>query len=290
MIPVLIFFIFLFKTINSLSLQSKLKSRTFLSQVYNPITLRTPTTGSRYHTGYSNTGSDNILAYQPGIPSAFIPMPLGARIGRNETANRYITPSNSNRTSAGGYYGAGYVPEQPGIPSAFVPQPLINTRNINNTASEAIPINYWVNVNNTDFVILKNRLGGYLSCSQNRYVTVNPQLLNGTSLADQLWIPQFIRYNTVALKSVNGGYLYLGDSLFYCNGTVSDLNSQYQVRVGLKNDRTRSIDFIAFKIGIGYLGIKDGNVLQIQQLDERSMFDPIYNSNSSINGNVSVGR
>jgi len=225
----------------------------------------------------NNNNLNGFIPSQPGIPAAFYPINIGPvndnRVSQPRT-NAY-TPDRTNASET-----EGFVPSQPGIPGAFLPQPLTGIRTINNTASVAIPAEFWIKENSTDYIILKNRLGGYLSCENGTVTTVaqypndNTNITN-VSTGSILWIPELIRSNVVALKSEDGGYMYLNDNLFYCNGTSSDLNSQFQVRIGLKNDRLRSTDYLALRIDIGYLGIRDDIVMLIQQLDQRSMFDPV---------------
>jgi hypothetical protein len=220
---------------------------------------------------------------QPGTPAAFYPVPL-LPAGTNVTSSRVSQPRNAgmNRTEIPTGTNT-YLPAQPGIPGAFIPQPLTGLRTVNNSAAGIIPAEFWVKQNGTDYILLKSRLNGYLSCDNGNVTTVSQLINNNITNTNVFWIPETVRANTVTLRSANGGFLILNNSLFNCNGTSSDLNSQFQVRVGLKNDRMRSTDYIAFRIDIGYLGMRDNIVMLIQQLDDRAMFDPIRSTRSTPN-------
>jgi hypothetical protein len=281
-----LFLIFLFESISSINLKSKSKSvsrmTSTLSQNYTqPVYLPPPSSGATATpTFYTGTPEEGTTApSQPGVPAAFIPMTLGS----NLTTARNVTPvyeeRRRNRTEGG--LEEATLPEQPGVPAAFIPQPLIIATGINNTASPTIPPQFWLKINNTDYIVLKSRINGYLSCQEDGNMTTISQLPNNTAIPEILWIPELIRYNTVSLKSSRGGYLYMNNSLFYCNGKTNNLNSQFLTRVGVRSDRSRTLDYIAFGMDIGYLGIKDNIVMLIQQLDQRAMFDPIKNNNSN---------
>lgn len=226
----------------------------------------------------TNNNNNVFMPSQPGIPAAFYPVTLGSiddnTASQPNLGSTPMTPPIRRETPT--FSADTFIPSQPGIPGAFLPQPLTGLRTIDNTAAGIIPDDFWIRQNETYYLVLKNRLHGYLSCG-NDTLSIIPELNeNNTSIPENiLWYPEVVRTNTITLKSQDGGYLYLKNSLFYCNRTMTDLNSHFQVRIGLKNDRSRSIDFLALRIDIGYLGIRDNIVMLIQQLDERSMFDPV---------------
>jgi len=274
-----LFLVFVMESINSINL--KIKSNSKMTQNYNqPIFLPPPnnTAPGTPSTYTGTTGEDMTVPYQPGIPAAFIPMPLVSNLTTSRNVTPIIDERRKNRTE-GSFEQP--MPEQPGIPAAYIPQPLIMSSGINNTASPTIPPQFWLKMNNTDYIVLKNRIDGYLSCQEDGNMTTISQLANNTAIPEILWVPELIRFNTVSLKSIRGGYLYKNNSLFYCNGKINDLNTQFQTRVGVKNDRVRTVDYLALGIDIGYLGVTDNIVKLIQKLDQRAMFDPIRNSNNN---------